>query len=377
MTTAPTILQVLPALNSGGVERGTVEMSQAIVDGGGSSLVISHGGQMVPQLLKTGATHVSMPVHSKNPLMMLWNAQRIAAHCRKHDVALIHARSRAPAWSAWLAAKQLKLPFVTTFHGVYNFEGRWKHKYNSIMTKGDRVIAVSSYVRDHILEHYDCPASRVTVIPRGADLSVFHPNNLDTEHMAELIADWHIEDRHEPIILMPGRFTRWKGQHVLVQALAQIKEERFTCILMGSDSGHTGYREEVEQMIHAAGLAEKIRYAPPTSYMTEAYRLSDIVVVPSIEPEAFGRVPVEAQAMGKLVIASNHGGMAETIRDGETGFHVPPNDPDALAAQILHALYMTKETRNAIGSQAMYHVHQNFSIRSMQNKTLDVYESLL
>lgn len=377
MTHRPTILQVLPALNSGGVERGTIEMAEAIAHVGWKSIVVSSGGRMLDELKRTRSEHITLPVSSKKPLTIWKNAKLLSNIIKQNNVSIVHARSRAPAWSAWMAAKRCKTPFITTFHGVYNFEGKWKKKYNSIMTKGDTVIAVSRYVRDHILEKYEIDPLKVKVIHRGVDLKTFNPEKVGAGAIEALSNDWHILEDHPPIILIPGRLSRWKGHEVLIRALAKIKDKDFICVMVGDDIGHEGYAQEMWGLIKTLGLEGKLRFAPNTRYMTEAYQLCDIVVIPSIEPEAFGRVPVEAQAMGKLVISTNHGGACETIIDKKTGFLVEPGNVNQLSHTLAESLDMLPQMRYDIGCAAMTHVYENFSADKMKEKTLELYQSYL
>lgn len=378
MTIRATILQILPALNAGGVERGTIEINQAIVKEGWRSFVISSGGQLVPHISYGGGEHITMPVETKHYFKMRANAKKLAEFIKKNDVSIIHARSRAPAWSAYWAAQATGVPFMTTFHGVYNTNGGFlKRRYNEVMTKGDRIIAVSQFVYEHILKHYECDANKIRVIHRGADIAVFNPEKVVADRMMKLAQDWRIPDDHPPLILMPGRITRWKGHELLIEALAKLPHRNFFCLMVGDDSGHEDYREHLEQMITEHKLEGHVRIAANTPLMTEAYALADIVVAPSIEPEAFGRVPVEAQAMGKLVIAAGHGGAMETIVPGETGFLFTPASIDELSQAIEFVLKLDNETREAIGQRAMEHVKQHFTADHMREKTIRVYKELL
>lgn len=378
MSLNPTILQILPELVSGGVERGTIEIAQSLGEAGWGNLVVSAGGPMLQALGRTGATHLCLPVQRKHPWHIYQNVARLEAIIRERGVSLIHARSRVPAWVAYLAARRCDIPFVTTFHGVYGTHGPFKKRYNAIMTRGAKVIAVSRYIRDHILAEYpSCPAQRIEVIHRGADLSVFSPERVTPGILGELSEQWRLLDQHAPVILMPGRITRWKGHGVFIEALSRLRQRDFLALIVGDSGGHPAYAAELEQRINAAGLAGKVRFTGPTRHMSEAYALADIVVAPSVEPEAFGRVPVEAQAMEKPVIAADHGGAKETILDQRTGFLVPPGDAEALARQLERVLELTPAGRAAIGQAGRAHVAGHFSIARMQEKTLALYGSLL
>ncbi len=372
----PVVLQVLPRLRAGGVERGTIEIAGALKRAGWRALVASEGGGMLSGLAHAGGEHITLPLASKNPLTLWRNARRLEEIIQSHQVDIIHARSRAPAWSAYLAARNTRTPFVTTFHGVYGLHPALKKYYNAIMTKGDRVIAISRFVAQHIAEHYSPDPSRVRIIPRGVDLSIFDPLRIVPSRMADLIAKWRMPE-DVPIILLPGRITRWKGQSVLVEALARLPHRHFFCLLLGDDGGHSGYRQELEARILSLGLGAHIRLVGHTSAMAEAYMLADVVISPSTEPEAFGRVPVEAQAMGRLVIATRHGGACETIIEECTGWLVNPDDADDLSRAIERALGLSREDKERMGSQAMEHVRTCFSSEFMCQKTLETYWELI
>ncbi len=375
MNKPPIILQVLPELRSGGVERGTVEIARAIVQAGGKSLVASKGGSMVTQLQKVGAQHITLPLASKNPFTIWLNSKRLAKIIRQNNVDIIHARSRAPAWSAWLAAKETGCHFVTTFHGTYGIQNEWKRKYNSIMTRGERVIAVSNFIAEHIKKNYEIDANKLRVIHRGVDLQLFNPQGHSPQHMIELSNEWRLPE-DLPMILFPGRFARWKGQEVFVKALAKVSHRNFFAMILGDDKGHESYREEIEQLIIDSGLAGHVRIAKHTHYITEAYKLAKLVVATSIEPEAFGRVVLEAQAMGRPVIATNHGGPQETVIDKETGLLVAPNDVKALADAIENVLAMPQDLQKQVERDALANA-KNFSLDKMCEKTILVYKELL
>jgi glycosyltransferase involved in cell wall biosynthesis len=378
MTPLPTVLQVLPRLNAGGVERGTVEITDALSKTGFRAIVASEGGSLVPSVTHAGGTHFVMPLSSKSPLTIYRNSGRLSALAKQQHVSLIHARSRAPAWAGYLACKSLKLPFVTTFHGLYNPEGFMKKEYNSVMVKGDRIIAVSQFIYDHILREYDVDPTQLRLIHRGVDLKLFNPEKVIPDRLISLTKAWRLpEESAPPIIFCPGRITRIKGHEVLLQALAKLPHRQFLCIIAGSDDGHEEYREELEAQIRDMGLEGNVRIADNTSYMNEAYALSEIVVIPSTQPEAFGRTSIEAQAMGKLVIASDHGGVRETVIANETGYLVPPADAESLSAAITYALSRDEATKSAMGDYAKQHMKKHFSLDVMKSKTLDVYRELL
>ncbi|MEI6730041.1 MAG: glycosyltransferase family 4 protein [Pseudomonadota bacterium] len=371
-----TILQILPRLRTGGVERGTIEIAAAIVKAGGRAIVASSGGELVSSLAYVGGEHITLPLASKNPFTIFANASKLAKVIKDEQVDIIHARSRAPAWSAYIAAQKTKTPFVTTFHGVYGIKPEFKKSYNQVMTKGDRVIAISNFIAEHIKANYQIDQKILRIIHRGVDLEVFNQDKIRRQVMIDLAKNWRLPDGL-PIILMPGRITSWKGQHIVVEALAKLPHRNFCCILLGDDAGHPEYRKRVEQLIIKLGLEGKVRIVGNTSSMPEAYMLADLVLSPSIDPEAFGRVPVEAQAMGRIIVASNHGGACETVTHGQTGFLVTPNDSQDLSNTINHILNMQSDQKEFIAEQAMSAVRENFSAYVMCKKTLQVYQELI
>lgn len=372
-----TILQVLPALGgSGGVERGTVEVAGCITAHGWTSLVASNGGERIYQLQRAGAKHFEFPLQSKNPFVMYANIGRLAKLIRDQKVSLVHARSRAPAWSAYFACKRTGIPFVTTFHGTYGAKGGLKRAYNAVMAKGVRVIAISAFIAGHLKQIYGAQGDKIRVIHRGVDLDSFDQAKVSAERVVKLSNDWRLEDGC-PVIMLPGRLTRWKGQTVFIEAIAQLGRKDIRCVLVGSDQGRTGYRKELERLITQHDLSSVVRIVDHCNDMPTAYMLSDIVVSASTDPEAFGRVVVEAQSLGRLVVAPNHGGACETIEPGATGWLVPPGDKDALAKALAEALSLDKEERQAYADRSIASVRKDFSKASMCAKTLKVYEEVL
>lgn len=372
----PNILQILPKLHqTGGVERGTLEIARAIKTQGWGSFVASAGGELLPKLTYAGAQHITLPLNTKNPLVMALNVWRLERVIRANNISLVHARSRAPAWSAYFAAKRAGVPFITTFHGVYGLQGKWKRAYNAVMVRGERVIAVSEFIKAHMLAHYPVDASRIRVIHRGVELKLFTPENVSEQRMVEVFKHWGIPE-HLPIILFPGRITRWKGQDVFIKALAQLRGRDFFAVLVGDDAQHPAFKHEVVELIKSVGLEGRVRLVGSTPFMAEAYKLAKMVVATSVEPEAFGRVALEAQAMGKPVIATNHGGARETVQSGTTGWLVEPHDVGALARALDAALAMDAAQLSEIGAHAREHAKQ-FSSAAMCEKTLAVYREVL
>ncbi|WNK00056.1 glycosyltransferase family 4 protein [Thalassospiraceae bacterium LMO-JJ14] len=373
----PTVLQILPALGgSGGVERGTVEIAGAINAAGGRAIVASEGGLLVHDLSRVNAEHVILPVASKNPVVMYRNVQRLIDLIRQEHVDVVHVRSRAPAWSAYFACQRTKVPLVTTFHGTYSI-GNWiKRKYNAVMTFGDRVIAISSFIGGHVRRHYGVPVDKIRVIHRGVDLERFDPEKISAERVIKLSTDWRLPDG-VPIIMLPGRLTRWKGQLVVIDAIARMARKDIRCLLVGSDQGREEYRRELENRIVQHGLEEVVRIVDHCDDMPAAYKLTDLVISASTDPEAFGRIVCEAQAMGRPVIATDHGGARETVIPEVTGWLTPPGDSDALAKAIETGLSLDSAARNKLADTAIAHVRKNFSKTQMCDKTLDVYNEVL
>ena len=373
----PTVLQILPALGgSGGVERGTVEIAGAITAAGGRALVVSEGGLLVHDLSRANAEHITLPVASKNPVVMYRNIERLVDLIKREHVDVVHVRSRAPAWSAYIACQRTKVPFVTTFHGTYSIGNWFKRKYNAVMTFGDRVIAISNFIGGHIRRHYGVPVDKIRVIHRGVDIERFDPEKVSAERVIKLSTEWRLPDG-VPIIMLPGRLTRWKGQLVLIDAIAKLGRKDIRCLLVGSPQGREDYRRELDHRIIHHGLEEVIRIVDHCDDMPAAYKLTDLVVSASTDPEAFGRVVCEAQAMGRPVIASDHGGSRETVLPDVTGWLTRPGDADALAEALEKGLSLDSSARNKLAEIAIEHVRKNFSKAQMCDKTLDVYNEVL
>ncbi len=372
-----TILQVIPALGAGGgVERGTVEIAEAIVDAGGRALVVSVGGSQVHEITRVGGEHIELPLHSKNPVVIYKNILRLAALIERENVDLVHVRSRAPAWSALYAAKRTKRPLVTTFHGTYNARSFIKRAYNSVMTKGERVIAISDFIAEHVHRLYGVPASRLRIIHRGVDLFRFNPANVSAERVVQLANEWRLTEGY-PVIMLPGRLTRWKGQTVFIEAVAKLERRDIRCLIVGGDQGRQDYRRELEAMVENQNLGEIVRIVDHCADMPAAYMLSDAVVSASTDPEAFGRVMIEAQALGRPVIASDHGGARETVLPDKTGWLVPPGDVDALLAALTKVLALDGAARGRLSDEAIANVVEHFSKQKMCAKTLEVYNEVL
>lgn len=376
-----TVLQVTPELNAGGVERTTLEIAQAINRAGGLALVASAGGRLEPDLEAAGGELIKLPLATKNPITALINAYRLARVIKKRRVSIVHARSRAPAWSAWIAAKLTRTPFVTTFHGIYNARSAPKRFYNSIMAKGEVVIANSEYTREHILQHFRTAPERVIAIPRGADLDVFDPRVVSAQEIAAQRAAWRVAvDDARCVVIAPARLTRWKGQLVLIEAVSELLKRRpgaLRVIFAGDAQGRTAYVNAMQAAIDDAGLQEAVSIVGHLRNMPLAFAASDIAVFPVIEPEAFGRGAVEAQAMGVPVIASNLGGFTETMVENETGFLVPPSVASALAAALERMIDAGPAARAAMGQNGRQRVRTLYSTAALQAATMAVYQRVL
>ncbi|QJE74346.1 glycosyltransferase family 4 protein [Aerophototrophica crusticola] len=372
----PVVMQVIPSLVTGGAERGCVDIAAAVQRAGGRAIVVSSGGPMARELERYGARHVTLPVDSKSPLVIRRNAKRLAALAKAEGVDIIHARSRAPAWSCLWAAEALGIPFVTTFHAPYNFKNGLKRWYNSVMSRGDRVIAVSRYVYDHVAANYGVGPDRLRLVHRGVDVDLLTPEKVTQGRMAALVREWRIPE-HQRIVMLPGRLTRWKGQGVLIEAISKLGRKDVRAVLVGGDQGRSDYRAELEGRIRALGLEGQVTIAGHCNDMAAAYMLADVVVSASTEPEAFGRIIVEAQAMGRPVIVTDLGAVRETVVAGETGLVVPPGDAGALADAIREVLDLDPLTRKAVGLDGMRHVRAHFTKEGMCAATLGIYAELL
>ena len=373
---ALTVLQVLPALDTGGVERGTVEMVQAIVRAGGNALVASAGGRLVAAVERAGGTHITLQLASKNPARIWRNAARLAFLIRAAEVDIVHARSRAPAWSAWLACRKTGARFVTTWHGVYKENAPGKRRYNAVMARGERIIAISQFVAAKLKARHHVDPGRLRVIPRGVDTAMFDPAAVSGERMARLAAQWRLPDGASTLML-PARLTRWKGQAVMLEAMARLERQDVCLVLVGAEQGRARFRRELLARADALGIADRVRLVGHCDDMPAALMLADVVANPSVEPEPFGRTVIEAQAMGRPVVVSDAGGTAETVEHGVTGWRVRPADPGALAATIDVILRLPPAERDALGARARASVCTHYTTAAMQQATLEVYRELL
>lgn len=376
-----TLLQVVPELETGGAEQTTIDVASAVIAAGGKALVATRGGRMTARLEADGGRLAQMPVQSKNPLVMLGNAARLVDLIRNENVSLVHARSRAPAFSALWAAQTTKTPFVATYHGVYKASSGLKRWYNAVMTRGDLVIANSDYTREHLLAEHKVDPRKVLTIPRGVDLDRFNPSWVTPDRIEALRQGWGIDpgDRRTRFLLA-GRLTRLKGHLTIIEAAARMRaqgRDDFLIIFAGDDQGRTGYGEELEKAIAAAGLAEQIRIVGHCDDMPAAYILADVAILPTTVPESFGRAAVEPQVMGRPVIASNHGGTTETVVDRASGWLIAQGDPDAWAAAMARAIDLGPGKRTEMGQVGMNRARQLYRVDAMCAATLAAYERVL
>ncbi|WP_084397452.1 glycosyltransferase family 4 protein [Henriciella aquimarina] len=376
-----TILQVIPELSAGGAERTTVEMAEAIREAGGWPLVASEGGRLVEELKTAGGLNVDMALSSKNPFRVRSNAGKLAKLIQAKSIDLIHARSRAPAWSAYWAAKKTGIPFVTTYHGAYSGVSGLKKVYNSIMARGDLVIANSEWTAAHVRSVHGIERERLITIPRGVDFEVFDPAVVSDERVRAVRESWEIgADEKRLVLLLPGRLTEWKGQKVAINALASLsgaERVKLLLVLAGDAQGRANYVAALEDRIVETGLGGSVRIVGHCEDMAAAYKAADIVLAPSTRPEAFGRVAAEASAMGKPVIVADHGGQKEIVIEGATGSRAEPGSAADLAASIRAILQLGPEGRAGMGEAGRQHVGERFSKRGLQAATLGVYKRLL
>ena len=380
------VLQIIPELDAGGAERTTIDMAEALSSLGARALVATEGGRLVGELQAKGGEWLPFPAASKNPAKMTLNAARLAGLIRREKVEVVHARSRAPAWVAYAATRLTGTPFLTTYHGSYSGQAAPKVLYNSVMARGDVVIANSHYTAELIRRQHPFAAGRIRVIPRGADLAAFHPSAVEPSRVLALRESWGVGP-HERIILHAARLTGWKGQRVLIDAARIMAEQGLrdvAFLLAGDAQGRDGYVRELDQLIAERGVKGLVRRVGHVVDMPAALMAAAAVAVPSIEPEAFGRVAVEAQAIGAPAVVSNLGAVPETVLappdvppESRTGWRVPPGDAVALAEALTQALALRPSARDALALRARQHVEAHFSLAQMVEKTLDVYAALI
>lgn len=374
----PVVLQVLPELGQGGVELGTIQIAEALTENGIKNFVASAGGRKEFQLERLGVKHFKLPLKSKNPFKIFSNANKLAAIIKKEGINIVHARSRAPAWSAYLAAKKAGVHYMTTFHGTYGLGPKGiKKLYNRVMTLGEKVIVISSHIKRHVMENYHTPEDKLVFVHRCVDTEKFNPAAVTPERLKSMIEQYEMPT-DKKLILLIGRLTRWKGQELLIDALAKIKSRGdFHCVFTGDDQGRVKYTEGLIEKIKQYGMQGSFTFIKHTDDVPALMKACDIVVSASIEPEAFGRIAAEGEAMGKIVLASNIGGSLDNLKDGITGRHFISGDAEDLAQKLDWALNLNNNEREKIAAAAEKFVKENFTKQIMCDKTLAVYRSLV
>ncbi len=386
MSKSKVIMQILPSLENGGVERGVVDITKELKKQGFTPIVVSKGGMMTYQLREAKIEHITLDVKTKNPIKIFRNIKKIAQIIEEKKVDLVHVRSRAPMISAYFACKKVNVKLISTVHGSYSINlYKWKNfplkrMYNAVMLKADYIIAVSNFIKSYIIENYqryekDNLLDKLQVVARGADLKYFSAESISINRAIDLSHKWSLPE-DKKIILFPARITAWKGHEFLIEALKKIKSDA-VCIFVGSDHGHKKFRKKLEQKIIAENLAGKIKFVGVCKEMPVAYSLANLVISASTRPEAFGRVAIEAQAMKKIVIATNIGGSLETIIDKKTGFLVENKNSDMLASLIDEVLSMPKEKSDEICANARKNVEDNFSNQKMCDEMVKIYKKFV
>lgn len=366
---------MLPDLDGGGVERGTLELGKYLVERGHRSLVMSAGGRMVPQLEGEGSTHFSWPVGDKSPRCLQYILP-LRRFLNEKQVDILHLRSRLPAWIGYLAWKSLPAAnrphLVTTFHGFYSV-----NSYSGVMAKGEKVIAVSKAIASHINQYYGVEDERIELVYRGVDETVFCPRAVSEQRIETLREKWRLPAKKKPLIMLPARLTRLKGHDIFIQALAMLNESDWLAVCVGDTAENPAQTARLQNLVVRKGLGDKVKFVGHCDDMAAALLLADVVVsATSTEPEAFGRTAVEAQAMGKPVIASRHGGSMETVVDRRTGWLVTPADPESMADALSEALRFD-DTRHLYGQNGRQWVLDNFTLTKMLKKTVSIYQGLL
>jgi len=377
------VLQVIPRLGYGGAETGCYDLAHYLPENNCTSFIVTSGGELIKYINKKKVKLIRLPVHSKNPILIFLNSIILIFIILFYNISIVHARSRAPAWSCLFATKITGRKFVTTFHGTYNFTNSLKKFYNSVMVKSDLIIAGSNYIFTHINENYSKYLNvkkKFLVIFRGINVDYYDQSAVIESDEQKLIADWNLKN-DKKIILMPGRLTEWKGQELFIEALNRVNKElgykAFTAIILGSDQGRDIYQKKLKRLVEQYRLMGQVKFIKHCKNMSLAYSISDIVVSASIEPEAFGRISVEAQSMKKPIIASNIGGSNETIINNKTGFLFDSGKAEALSKKIIEVLNLDETTLKSMGNEGRKNVVKKFNVEKMCFSTYSEYKKLL
>jgi len=369
------VVQVLPALNSGGVERGTLEIAEYLVTKGWKSVVISSGGRLEQRLVRQGSLHINLPSHTKNPLHWFNLKAQYEKLFIQEKPDIVHVRSRVPAWTAGTVAQKMKIPLVSTIHGSYLAGSMLKKLYNNASIKADKVIAISNYVKDNTLRVHPDKSSLIEVIHRGADINLFNPEKIAKSRIIQMSEIFQLPD-DKKIIMMPARPSGWKGHEILIRAFSKINNENLICVMPGSDDGGK-FVLNLRNLAKKNNVLGKIVFLPFLDDLPAAYMLADVVVVPSLKPEPFGRVLIEAQAMGRPVVAFNHGGASESVIHEKTGLLVEPKNVKELGVAIEKLVTIPLNKRNKMASASREHIVNNFTLDKMRSETLKLYNKIL
>ena len=374
----PVIVQIIPSLNNGGVERGTIETARAINDAGWRSIVISSGGLLESHLNRAGSIHYNLAVNKKNPISWAFTKRKLHKILKDENADIVHVRSRVPAWIGLPVAKSLNISTVATIHGKFEAASFLKRSYNKKMLDADKIIVISQFTQSVIERQYPKLVESIflNIIHRGVDTSIFDPLNVTQQRIINEADRIGLPD-DLPVVMLPARPTSWKGHLILLQALARLKHLKVACVLMGAGDSNSGYSEMLEKKSIELGLGAHVRISTSTRDMPAALMLADVVAMPSVYPEPFGRVAIEAQAMGRPVVAFDHGGAKETVSAGKTGWLAEPNNIDSLAQALETALSLTKSERDELSTLSQSIVKRRFSVRKMTKSTLGVYRNLL
>ena len=377
------VLQVIPKLGYGGAETGCYDLAHYLPENNCSSYIVTSGGELLKFIDRKKVKVIKLPVHSKNPFLMLFNSIALIFIILLNNISIVHARSRAPAWSCLLATKITRRKFVTTFHGTYNFKNSLKKFYNTVMVRSDLIIAGSNFIFSHINQNYPKYLNlkkKFLVIFRGINVDYFDSSTTLDNEENRLISDWEV-DKNKKIILMPGRLTAWKGQETFIEALNLVNKElgydSFNAVILGSDQGRDIYTKKIKRLAEQYRLTSQLKFIEHCKNMPLAYKISDIVVSASVEPEAFGRVAVEAQSMEKPIIASDIGGSNETIIDNVSGFLFQSGNAEALSKKIVEALQLDESRLKSIGIEGRKNIIKKFNVEKMCFSTYSEYKKLL
>ena len=376
------VLQVIPKLGYGGAETGCYDLAHYLHENNCTSFIATSGGNLIKFIDKKKVKLFRLPVHSKNPLIIIFNTFALVFIILVNGISIVHARSRAPAWSCFLATKITRKKFVTTFHGTYNFNNSIKKFYNSIMVRSNLIIAGSNFIFSHINKNYSRylgAKKKLLVIFRGINVDYFDPSTTTETQEKQLLIDWQI-DKSKKIILLPGRLTSWKGQESFIEALSLVNKElgydSFYGVILGSDQGRNVYKKKIIRLVEQHRLTNQLKFIEHCKNMPVAYKISDLIVSASIEPESFGRVAVEAQSMKKPILASDIGGSNETVENGKTGFLFEAGNPVSLSNKILEILKLDESTLKSMGNEGRKNIIKKFNVEKMCFSTYSEYKKL-